>query len=89
MVQSRHASILLDTRGLISFCDSLAGEEVSIAGRIHTMRASGEKLRFYDLYADGQRIQILANAKCVSSFSGLLERDADNTLHSQGRKEPR
>lgn len=42
---------------------SIPGEEVSIAGRIHTMRASGEKLRFYDLYADGQKIQVLANAK--------------------------
>jgi lysyl-tRNA synthetase class 2 len=50
---------------ITSYSDSLTGEEVSIAGRIHTMRASGEKLRFYDLYADGQRIQILANAKYV------------------------
>lgn len=39
------------------------GEEVSIAGRIHTMRASGDKLRFYDLRADGARIQILADAR--------------------------
>lgn len=39
------------------------GEEVSVAGRIHVMRAAGEKLRFYDLYADGERIQVLANAR--------------------------
>lgn len=35
-------------------------EEVSVAGRLHNMRASGQKLRFYDLHAEGVKIQIMA-----------------------------
>lgn len=45
------------------FLFRLEKEEVSIAGRIHSMRASGDKLRFYDVHGDGQQIQILANAR--------------------------
>ena len=33
---------------------------VSVAGRLHNMRASGQKLRFYDLHAEGVKIQIMA-----------------------------
>ena len=35
-------------------------EVVSVAGRLHNMRASGQKLRFYDLHAEGVKIQIMA-----------------------------
>ncbi|OMJ12915.1 Lysine-tRNA ligase, cytoplasmic [Smittium culicis] len=38
-------------------------EEVTIAGRIYNMRASGAKLRFYDLHAEGYKIQIMAQAQ--------------------------
>ncbi|EPQ29433.1 uncharacterized protein PFL1_03188 [Pseudozyma flocculosa PF-1] len=38
----------------------LEGEEVSVAGRIHNMRSSGQKLRFYDLHGEGVKIQITA-----------------------------
>lgn len=41
---------------------SKSSETVSVAGRIHSMRAQGAKLRFYDLYSEGQKIQIMANA---------------------------
>ncbi|GAA5960187.1 hypothetical protein JCM3765_002501 [Sporobolomyces pararoseus] len=41
---------------------SKAQDTVSVAGRIHSMRAQGAKLRFYDLYSEGQKIQIMANA---------------------------
>ncbi|CAO1635936.1 unnamed protein product [Parajaminaea phylloscopi] len=37
------------------------GETVAVAGRIHNMRSSGQKLRFYDLHAEGVKIQITAN----------------------------
>ena len=34
---------------------------ISVAGRIYAMRASGAKLVFYDLRAEGAKIQIMAN----------------------------
>ncbi|KAJ2035618.1 lysyl-tRNA synthetase [Coemansia sp. RSA 922] len=34
--------------------------EITLAGRIHTMRASSAKLRFYDLYSEGVKVQIMA-----------------------------
>lgn len=39
------------------------------------MRAQGAKLRFYDLYSEGQKIQIMANASLSSllSLSSHLE----------------
>ncbi|KAJ8660532.1 lysine-tRNA ligase [Lichtheimia ornata] len=36
---------------------------VTVAGRIHNKRASGAKLRFYDLHGDGVKIQIMASAQ--------------------------
>jgi len=32
----------------------------SLAGRIHNIRASGSKLRFYDLHGKGVKVQIMA-----------------------------
>lgn len=58
----------------------LENEEVSIAGRIHSMRASGDKLRFYDIHGDGQRIQILANAREAKNS------DEFSDLHSVFRR---
>ncbi|KAF9948667.1 lysyl-tRNA synthetase [Modicella reniformis] len=37
-------------------------EEVTVAGRLHNMRTMG-KLRFYDIHADGLKIQITAQAQ--------------------------
>ena len=39
---------------------SQLGDEVSLAGRLHNMRASGQKLRFYDLHGEGVKVQIMA-----------------------------
>ncbi|WFD32084.1 lysine--tRNA ligase [Malassezia sp. CBS 17886] len=36
------------------------GDVVRVAGRLHNMRSSGQKLRFYDLHAEGVKIQIMA-----------------------------
>jgi len=38
------------------------GIEVTIAGRVRSKRASGAKLIFYDLWADGCRVQIMCQA---------------------------
>lgn len=40
---------------------------ISVAGRIHAKRESGQKLIFYDLRAEGVKIQIMANAKYYPS----------------------
>jgi len=32
----------------------------SLAGRIHNIRTSGSKLRFYDLHGEGVKVQIMA-----------------------------
>lgn len=43
--------------------------EVRVAGRIHGIRASGSMLRFYDLRAEGVKIQIMAQAQdAVSDY---------------------
>ncbi|CAG8730564.1 3763_t:CDS:2, partial [Gigaspora rosea] len=36
---------------------------VRLAGRIHNKRASGSKLRFYDIHGEGVKIQIMAQAQ--------------------------
>lgn len=40
---------------------------VSIAGRVHAKRESGVKLIFYDLRGEGQKLQVMANARHYSS----------------------
>ncbi len=34
--------------------------QISLAGRVITIREAGPKLRFYDVRADGQKVQVLA-----------------------------
>jgi len=52
-----------------------AEEVVSVAGRVHSIRESGAKLKFYDLRGEGLKIQVMANA----SFA---EQDFD-AVHSR------
>ncbi|CAK1603003.1 unnamed protein product [Parnassius mnemosyne] len=40
---------------------------LTVAGRIHSIRESGAKLIFYDLRAEGVKIQVMANAKMYNS----------------------
>uniref|UniRef100_A0A183A1I7 Lysine--tRNA ligase n=1 Tax=Echinostoma caproni TaxID=27848 RepID=A0A183A1I7_9TREM len=47
--------------------EHLDDETVSVAGRIHAKRESGSKLIFYDLMADGHRLQIMANLRDYKS----------------------
>lgn len=35
---------------------------VRVAGRLHNMRSSGQKLRFYDLHGEGTKIQVMGQA---------------------------
>lgn len=45
--------------------DRLDSELVAVAGRIHSMRASGANLRFYDIWAEGVHLQVMAAKQCV------------------------
>lgn len=47
--------------------DVLETVTVSVAGRVHSIRESGAKLIFYDLRAEGVKIQVMANAKLYES----------------------
>lgn len=40
-------------------------KQVTLAGRVQTIRESSSKLRFYDIKADGQKVQIMASARSV------------------------
>jgi lysyl-tRNA synthetase class 2 len=46
---------------------------VSVAGRVHAKRESGAKLIFYDLRAEGTKIQVMANAKFYPSEEEFLK----------------
>ncbi|KAJ3364067.1 Lysine--tRNA ligase [Allomyces javanicus] len=43
--------------------ERLDNETVSLAGRIHSKRASGAKLRFYDLHSENVKVQIMASVQ--------------------------
>jgi lysyl-tRNA synthetase class 2 len=45
----------------------LNAKPVSLAGRIHNIRASGAKLKFYDLHGEGLKVQIMATQQYVPS----------------------
>ncbi|KAF5376853.1 hypothetical protein D9757_008879 [Collybiopsis confluens] len=46
--------------GKITPGSKLEGVQESLSGRIHNIRASGQKLVFYDLHSEGQKVQIMA-----------------------------
>ncbi|KAI0338230.1 lysyl-tRNA synthetase [Trametopsis cervina] len=49
-----------DEEGLIAPGTKLEGKTEALAGRIHNVRLSGQSLRFYDLHAEGKKVQIMA-----------------------------
>ena len=40
--------------------EKVEGKTVSVAGRVHNIRVSSLKLRFYDLRGEGKKVQIMA-----------------------------
>jgi len=62
----------------LSVYDSLKTEEcleneiVSVAGRVHAIRESGNKLRFYDLRGEGTKLQVLANLRFYGNEESFL-----------------
>ncbi|XP_057868980.1 lysine--tRNA ligase isoform X2 [Cryptomeria japonica] len=57
----------IEKYGGLSSGEHLNDVEVSLAGRIMSKRSSGTKLNFYDLHADGAKVQVMADA----SSSGM------------------
>jgi lysyl-tRNA synthetase, class II len=53
------------TEGKVLPGRKLEGVIEALAGRIHNIRASGAKLRFYDLHGEGKKVQIMAALQCV------------------------
>ncbi|KAH8119140.1 lysine-tRNA ligase [Phellopilus nigrolimitatus] len=59
--------------GKIAPGTKLDGVAESLAGRIHNIRASGQKLRFYDLHSEGKKVQIMATAQDAEDPSKYLD----------------
>jgi len=49
-------------------------EIVSVAGRLHNMRSSGNKLKFYELHAEGTKIQIMSAIQDYESGDAEYEK---------------
>lgn len=47
--------------------DVVESDKLSVAGRVHAIRASGAKLIFYDLRGEGLKLQVMATAKFYES----------------------
>lgn len=52
-------------KGVIEPGEKVKGITEALAGRIHSIRSSGQKLRFYDLHSEGKKVQIMATLQCV------------------------
>ncbi|KAG8997636.1 lysyl-tRNA synthetase [Tulasnella sp. JGI-2019a] len=61
-----------DKEGKIKKGERLDVPPINLAGRIHSMRAQGQKLRFYDLHGEGFKVQILAQAQDAVSPEEFL-----------------
>ncbi|XP_076283238.1 lysyl-tRNA synthetase isoform X2 [Lasioglossum baleicum] len=73
-----HVSMSLENF-IEKFSDNLKEGEVlenevhSVAGRVHAIRESGAKLIFYDLRAEGVKIQVMANARQYANGEEFLK----------------
>jgi lysyl-tRNA synthetase class 2 len=51
--------------GVINPGEKVEGVTEALAGRIHSIRVSSQKLRFYDLHSEGKKVQIMATLQLV------------------------
>lgn len=61
--------------GLVN--EQVSDDTVTVAGRIYSKRAMGQKLRFFDLRGESQKIQIMANSnfyKNEEEFVSVVDR---------------
>ncbi|KAF9449643.1 lysyl-tRNA synthetase [Macrolepiota fuliginosa MF-IS2] len=59
--------------GVVAAGTKLENPVVSLAGRIHNIRASGAKLKFYDLHGEGKKIQIMATQQDAKEPKKFIE----------------
>lgn len=62
----KYGESVADGSGLPDVC-------VNVAGRLHSIRESSAKLRFFDLRGDGVKIQIMANYKAYEDADRFLD----------------
>lgn len=66
----RYARDVVRTSGMLALVPMLLSPiSQKPAGRIQTKRASGTKLIFYDLKSEGNRVQVMVDARCASHGS--------------------
>ncbi|KIP06115.1 hypothetical protein PHLGIDRAFT_128470 [Phlebiopsis gigantea 11061_1 CR5-6] len=58
--------------GTINAGEKLDGHTEYLAGRIHNIRAAGQSLRFYDLYGEGEKVQIMATKQDAKDPEGFV-----------------
>ncbi|CEP62818.1 lysine--tRNA ligase KRS1 LALA0_S06e04544g [Lachancea lanzarotensis] len=61
--------------------ETLPEEKVSLAGRVHTKRESGSKLKFYVLHGDGVEVQLMSQ---VQDYGDESAYEADHDLIKRG-----
>jgi lysyl-tRNA synthetase, class II len=56
-------------------------DSIALTGRIYTKRSAGAKLFFYDLHAEGSRVQIMAQAQHSADLSAEQFSDLHGAMH--------
>jgi lysyl-tRNA synthetase class 2 len=59
--------------GVINPGEKVEGVTEALAGRIHSIRVSSQKLRFYDLHSEGKKVQIMATLQDATDQNSFVE----------------
>lgn len=59
--------------GVIKPGEKVNGVIEALAGRIHSIRSSSQKLRFYDLHSEGKKVQIMATLQDAADKNSFIE----------------
>ncbi|KAH9978896.1 lysyl-tRNA synthetase [Lactifluus volemus] len=59
--------------GFINPGERVEGVTEALAGRIHSIRSSSQKLRFYDLHSEGKKVQIMATLQDAADPKTFIE----------------
>ncbi|KAN0111989.1 hypothetical protein V8E52_007906 [Russula decolorans] len=59
--------------GVIKPGEKIDGVTEALAGRIHSIRSSSQKLRFYDLHSEGEKVQIMATLQDATDQDSFVE----------------
>jgi lysyl-tRNA synthetase class 2 len=59
--------------GVIEPGEKVNGAIEALAGRIHSIRSSSQKLRFYDLHSEGKKVQVMATLQDAADQDSFVE----------------